>query len=41
MKTWKIITTAILAVAAVALLTTSVYGMGMMGGGYAEATEEE
>jgi hypothetical protein len=34
MKTWKIITTAILAVTAVALLTTSVYGMGMMGGGY-------
>jgi hypothetical protein len=34
MKTWKIITTAILAVAAVALLTASVYGLGMMGGGY-------
>jgi hypothetical protein len=34
MKTWKIITTALLAAAAVALLTTSVYGMGMMGGSY-------
>ena len=32
MKTWKIVTTAFLAVAAVALLTTSVYGRGMMGG---------
>ncbi len=34
MKTWKILTTAILAVVAVALLSTSVYGMGMMGGGF-------
>ncbi len=39
MKTWKILTTAILAVAAVALLTSTAYGYmggygGMMGGGY-------
>jgi hypothetical protein len=34
MKTWKLVTTAILAIAAIALVTTSVYGLGMMGGGY-------